>query len=205
VADLLFYVLALGAIACSALVVCARMPMHSVLALLGSFFCLAGIYLLAGFQFLAATQLLVYAGAIMVLFLFVVMLLNLGDPAEVARNSGLALGGRRLAIAGAAAGLLTLIGVAAAGFPSASASEDAPAGQEAIAVAEAAGLDDLVPLAEVLFTRYLLPFEASSLLLLATMIAVIALAKRARAPLPPGTGERAGDGAGPPRGAGGPA
>jgi len=77
-AEILFYLLALGAIGFGVGVVMARMPLFSVLCLLGSFFCLSGIYLLAGFQFLAATQLLVYAGAIMVLFLFVIMLLNLG-------------------------------------------------------------------------------------------------------------------------------
>ena len=60
--------------------VLARNPIQCVLSLLASFFCLATIYLLAGFQFLAAAQILVYAGAIMVLFLFVIMLLNLGNP-----------------------------------------------------------------------------------------------------------------------------
>jgi NADH-quinone oxidoreductase subunit J len=175
-AEILFYVLALGAIGCGVGVVAARMPLFSVLSLLGSFFCLAGIYLLAGFQFLAATQLLVYAGAIMVLFLFVIMLLNLGDAQELKRHTGLALSKGRLAVAGMTALALTLIGVLSAGWGEVYAAD--PATTEH-------GIDELGSLADVLFSRYMLPFEAASILLLATMIAVIALAKRQR----PGSAE----------------
>ncbi len=172
-ADLLFYLLAAGTLACGAGVVTARMPLFSVLSLLGAFLCLAGIYLLAGFQFLAATQLLVYVGAIMVLFLFVIMLLNLGDPEHLGRFAPSTLRGGRLAVAVGAAAGLALLGIAGAGW-----------GQPYVQSEDAAerGLDGLEPLAEVLFGRYVLPFEASSLLLLATMIAVVALAKRERRP-----------------------
>ena len=169
-AELLFYVLAAGAIASGVGVIVARSPLFSVLSLLGTFVCLAAIYLLAGFQFLAATQILVYAGAIMVLFLFVIMLLDLGDPKELARAAG-RMAGRRLAVAVAAAGGLALVGIATAGWGSAFVPDPARAEH---------GLDELTPLAEVLFGRYALAFEASSLLLLATMIAVIVLAKRER-------------------------
>ena len=180
-AETLFYVLTAGAIAFGAGVVAAKMPLFSVLNLLGAFFCLAGIYLLAGFQFLAATQLLVYAGAIMVLFLFVVMLLNLGTPEEIEKHSGIALTGTRLAVAGGTAILFALIGIfvvrgttsLAAWAPTVHA-----AGPDGGSVATS--YDDLSVIAEVLFSRYMLPFEAASLLLLATMIAVIALAKRQR-------------------------
>ena len=170
-AEILFYVLGAGTIGFAVGVVTARMPLFSVLSLLGSFFCLSGIYLLAGFQFLAATQLLVYAGAIMVLFLFVIMLLNLGDEEELKRQTGLSLSGRRLTVAGATAACLGLIGLVGAG--AGSTFELAPE------VAES-GIDQMVPLASVLFSRYALPFEAASLLLLATMIGVIVLAKRQR-------------------------
>ncbi len=179
-AETLFYVLGVGAIAFGTGVVTARMPLFSVLNLLGALFCLAGVYLLAGFQFLAATQLLVYAGAIMVLFLFVIMLLNLSDEKELERNTGLALSGRRMAIAATTAGALALVGIVAAG---------APGQWEAYAadpVVAEHGIDRLSSLAAVLFSRYMLPFEAASLLLLATMIAVIVLAKRQR----PGTATR---------------
>ena len=170
-AEALFYVLGAGAVLFAIGVVRARMPLFSVLSLLGTFFCLAGIYLLAGFPFLAATQLLVYAGAIMVLFLFVIMLLNLGDAAELERHAGLSLSGRRLVVAGSAAALLGLVGLAAADVDAVFAAGELP---------EERALDDLSTLARLLFSRYMLPFEAASLLLLATMVAVIVLAKRQR-------------------------
>jgi len=173
VAETLFYLLSALALAFAVGVVRARMPLFSVLNLLGSFLCLAVIYLLAGFPFLAATQLLVYVGAVMVLFLFVIMLLNLGTAAELERHAGLGLSRGRLALAALSAALLGLVGLFAADL-----------GREPFhpnpSVAEH-GLDELEPLAVVLFSRYALPFEAASLLLLATMVGVIVLAKRQRA------------------------
>ena len=171
-AELLFYLLSAGAVGFGVGVITARMPLFSVLSLLGTFFCLSGIYLLAGFQFLAATQLLVYAGAIMVLFLFVIMLLNLGDDTELMKHSGISLSGRKLGIAAAAAGSLVLVGIVSVGWE-----RQALAANDEI---REGGIDQLTPLAIELFGRYMLPFEAASLLLLATMIAVIALAKRER-------------------------
>jgi NADH-quinone oxidoreductase subunit J len=170
VAEALFYLAGGLALVFALGVVRARMPLFSVLSLLGTFFCLAVIYLLAGFPFLAATQLLVYAGAIMVLFLFVIMLLNLGDEAELARHAGLALSGRRLVVGGVSAATLGLVGLFAADLGGV---VHAGSGDER-------ALDELNGLAEVLFSRYALPFEAASLLLLATMVGVILLAKRER-------------------------
>ena len=170
-AEALFYLLGAGSVLFAVGVVRARMPLFSVLSLLGTFFCLAAIYLLMGFPFLAATQLLVYAGAIMVLFLFVIMLLNLGNEAELERHAGLSLSGRRLLVAGTSAALLGLVGLAAADVDSAFAADTLP---------KERALDDLPTLARLLFSRYMLPFEAASLLLLATMVAVIVLAKRQR-------------------------
>jgi NADH-quinone oxidoreductase subunit J len=182
VAETLFYVLGALALLSAVGVVRARMPLFSVLSLLGTFFCLAAIYLLAGFPFLAAVQLLVYAGAIMVLFLFVIMLLNLGDAEELARHTGLSLSGRRLFVAGASAAALALVGLAAAEVGGGFAPESLPS---------ARALDDLDTIARLLFSRYMLPFEASSLLLLATMVAVIVLAKRQRSANRAETGARA--------------
>ncbi|NOT29804.1 MAG: NADH-quinone oxidoreductase subunit J [Planctomycetes bacterium] len=170
-AETLFYVLGALCVVFAIGVVRARMPLFSVLNLLGTFFCLAGIYLLAGFPFLAATQLLVYAGAIMVLFLFVIMLLNLGDAAELEKHAGLSLSGRRLFVACSSAALLGLVGLGAAEMSTAFDARTLPAEH---------ALDDLEHLAALLFSRYMLPFEAASLLLLATMVAVIVLAKRQR-------------------------
>ncbi len=173
-AETLFYLLGAGALACGVGVIAARMPIFSVLSLLGTFFCLSAIYLLSGFQFLAATQLLVYAGAIMVLFLFVIMLLNLGDASGLREQTGFSLVGKRATIAGATALTLALVGILGAGFGKEFRTNPAYVG----------GIDDLNALATVLFSRYALPFEAASLLLLATMVGVITLAKRQRASLP---------------------
>lgn len=184
---LLFYALAAVSVACALGVVTSRSPMQSVLNLLGSFVCLAVIYLLMGFQFLATAQILVYAGAIMVLFLFVVMLLNLtdreeGQPWLMGLFSGRVLGSLASFLGLAALGML------AAGGAVFEAKTVDPATVEG-------GLDPIVPLAQVLFSKYMLPFEAASLLLLATMVGVMLLAKRERGDSPetdalPGDAER---------------
>jgi NADH-quinone oxidoreductase subunit J len=150
-----------------------------VLALLGAFTSLAVIYLLLGFQFIAAAQILVYAGAIMVLFLFVIMLLNLGDPERSEEHAITALGRPRVAWAAGVAGALGVASILAAGSAEVRAA-DADAAQTPAPVA-AAPLDALGGVSEVLFSRFLLPFEAASLLLLATMVGVVVLAKRQRA------------------------
>ena len=179
-AELLFYLLSAGAIGFGAGVVALRNPLFSVLSLLGSFVCLAGIYLLAGFQFLAAAQLLVYAGAVMVLFLFAVMLLNLGDEAAEAKQQRLlaaspvaVLGTRRVVFIGAAVLGLALVGLIAATGGTVPAAETAPP-----VAAPSVPLDDLASIAGLLFSRYALVFQAAGLLLLIAMVAVIVLAKR---------------------------
>ena len=168
-ANLLFYLMGAGAVATAFGVVGARNPIMSVLSLLGSFFCLAVIYLLAGFQFMAAAQILVYAGAVMVLFLFVIMLLNLGGLSRERWLDKAVLRERRLPlILAICAGVLILALVAGA-------AADAPK-------AEAGSVETLEGLATVLFGRFLLAFEASSILLLAAALAVLVLAKRQRGP-----------------------
>jgi NADH-quinone oxidoreductase subunit J len=168
IAAVLFYVLAALALAGAAGVILARSAMGSVLSLLGTFFALAVIYLLAGFQFLAAAQILVYAGAILVLFLFVIMLLNLGTMGTKFHLSFQPLAGPRAKVAVAVAVALALIGLVAAQRASLAPS---PAGPTE-------GIDDLDAIAVALFGRYSLPFQAASVLLLATMVAVVVLAKR---------------------------
>ena len=166
----LFYALAAIAILCALGVVIARNPMQSVLNLLGSFVALAAIYLLLGFQFLAAAQILVYAGAIMVLFIFVVMLLNLTDREEgqsilMGLFNGRVIGSLAVFAGLAISGLIATTGNFAAVDSS----------------AHDGNLDDMTSIAEVLFSKYMLPFEAASLLLLATLVGVMLLAKRERA------------------------
>jgi len=174
-----------GALATSVGVVSARNPIWSVLSLLGSFFCLAVIYLLAGFQFMAAAQLLVYAGAIMVLFLFVIMLLNLGGISRERWLDKAVLRERRLPLilAVCAAVLLLALFAVGGGEPVLASGGAAPAAPE--------GYDSLQELAALLFGRFLLPFEAASVLLLATAVAVLVLAKRQRGPAQGGEGAEA--------------
>jgi NADH-quinone oxidoreductase subunit J len=168
VANLLFYLVSLGAVVGSFGVVSSKNPIASVLSLLVTFFCLATIYLLAGFQFLAAAQILVYAGAIMVLFLFVIMLLNLGgSPRQFMEAS--VLRARKLPIV-----LAIGIGMLVVTFL-------AVLNQERVEAAAGDGpieADTIEGLAELLFGSYLLPFEAASVLLLAAAVAVMVLAKR---------------------------
>ena len=170
-ANLLFYVTAAGAVLASLGVILARNPIAGVLALLASFFCLATIYLLAGFQLLAAAQILVYAGAILVLFLFVIMLLNLGSMGPLPRLDRGMLERRRSTLAVAVAAALLAVGVMAS-FPAREV--------EAARALPEHGFDEPGLIARSLFGRYLLPFEATSLLLLATAVAVVVLAKRDR-------------------------
>ena len=174
--NLLFYVVSLGAVLSAVGVILARNPVMSVLSLLGSFFCVSVIYLLAGFQFMAAVQILVYAGAIMVLFLFVVMLLNLGDPDVKEPDEPAFLQGRR-----AVPALLIAAAMFLAGLYAVLASEPLPPVDPGL-IEE--GNDPALGLATAMFGRYALPFEAASVLLLATAVGVLVLAKRQR----PGTG-----------------
>lgn len=173
--QVLFYLLCAVALLGAFGVVIARSAMGSVLSLLATFFALAVIYLLAGFQFIAAAQILVYAGAILVLFLFVIMLLNLGGMGSRFELDFEPLKGTRAKVAAAVAAGLALIGLIAAQRASPKPIE-VPAGETPI--------DGLDRLAVALFGRYALPFQAVSLLLLVTMVAVIVLAKRQR----PGAG-----------------
>lgn len=168
--------MALGAVAGAVGVVVSRNPVASIVSLLGAFFCLSVIYLLAGYPFLAAIQILVYGGAVMVLFLFVVMLLNLGDPevaasekAPLFHGTSRALAGLGVAAALGAAGLIAILR-GASSLPVPKGGLQAP--EEA--------LDPLQGLAAEMFTRYALPFEAASVLLLAATVGVMVLAKRNR-------------------------
>lgn len=168
-ANALFYLMALGAVAASLGVVLAKNPIQCVLSLLASFFCLATIYLLAGFQFLAAAQILVYGGAIMVLFLFVIMLLNLGNPGTADRIDAKMFSRKNVFIGFVVAAALL--------FSAALAVRKSGEVGTPTAMPEN-GIDTIPALANEMFGRYLLPFEAISMLLLATAIAVVVLAKR---------------------------
>ena len=178
-ANLFFYLMAAGVVCAALGVILARNPVRSVIALLGSFFCLSVIYLLAGFQFLAAIQILVYGGAVMVLFLFVVMLLNLGDPSEAEsleeplfHRGKRAMIGIGVAVALCACGLGAVLRASLTAQPAVLAATPMPIPET--------GFDPVLGVAEQMFTRYSLPFEAASVLLLATAVGVLVIAKRQR-------------------------
>jgi NADH-quinone oxidoreductase subunit J len=143
-------------------VVFQRHPLRSALWLIVNFFAVAGIYLLAHAEFIAAIQVIVYAGAIIVLFLFVIMLLNLRQPEEA---PALPYYGQKLAgvlLSGFIA-LLMIFAYTRVKFPAAR--EMLP------------GLGNTESIARSLFTDYLLPFEVTSILLLVAIVGAVVLAK----------------------------
>ena len=155
----------------SVLVIASRNPVASLMFLVLTLFSLAGLFVLLDAHFLAAVQVIVYAGAIMVLFLFVIMLLNLGNE-RTSDVRGLAGRGTAL-IAGAAlfAGLATIVSRGsltdmAGGM-----------GSETVqAVLESRGA--MGAIADPLFRNYMVPFEVTSLLLLVAVVGAVVLARR---------------------------
>ncbi len=172
VARFVYYLFALTAVASALLFVTRKSPVAAALWLVSTMFSIAGIYILLDAQFVGAVQVLVYAGAIMVVFLFVVMLLNLGDSdpaAEFRQNrTRLAAGAVGLAL------LATVLSVYRGGFFGPLVVNERPA-----TLSAATGEPNVVaPVARALFTDYLIAFEVTSLLLLASVVGAVVLAKR---------------------------
>lgn len=167
--EVLFYVLAAISVISAITVVSARSPINSVIALVVCFLSIAGHYILLNAQFLAMVHVIVYTGAIMVLFLFVIMLLNLNRAAEPMKL----LGTRVAAVM--AGGLLFITLLAALRH-----------GIEAPAMADfdpTVGLVRRVGMS--LYTEFLLPFEVSSVLFLSAVVGVVLLAGKERPWTPP--------------------
>lgn len=142
-----------------------RHPIYSALSLIVTFFAQAGLFVLLGAHFVAAVQVIVYAGAIMVLFLFVIMLLNLGTLSEKGAMTGKLKGiAIILAILFAAEGIYIAVNAMTN-----TKVESAQAVTESFTITY---------IGELLFRDYLLPFEVTSLILLAALIGVIVLVKR---------------------------
>lgn len=162
---ILFTTLAVVFVGSALLTVTRRNPVIAALYLILNFFCLGGLYLTLNAQFIAVIQILVYAGAIMVLFVFVIMLLNLGDEQRLAEKISL----RKIFAAGLSAALLMeviyIVGFVDLGMPPG----DLHRGVE-IGTVENIGKE--------LFTTYLFPFEVTSILLLAAIVGAVVLAKK---------------------------
>jgi NADH-quinone oxidoreductase subunit J len=159
---IIFFALAALAVLGAVSLIFQRHPIHSALSLIVVMVALAGLYLLMGAEFVAAVQIIVYGGAIMVLFVLVIMLLNAGveertDFSKLAKFAGWPLA-------------LALTGVLAAAM--------IRAGPVAPATATAATLSDTRSLSTLLFTDFVYPFELTSFLVLVAILGAVVLAQR---------------------------
>jgi NADH-quinone oxidoreductase subunit J len=165
---LFFLALAVVAIAGALGVVLSKKPVYSALSLLVNFAVAAVLFITLQAQFVAVVQIIVYAGAIVVLFLFVIMLIG-GDLTGVGGRSRM----RNVAsIVAVAAGVLLLAGLAVVAI----------AGTLASASGAVPGQGSVQAIAEALFTDYLLPFELTAVLLLVAMIGAVVLARKPAEP-----------------------
>jgi NADH-quinone oxidoreductase subunit J len=161
----LFWAFAVCTVAAALGVVLAKSPMSSAMSLVATFFFLAGIYVLLWAHTIAVMQVLVYAGAIMVLFLFVIMLLSMTEPEASIKLTPSRLGG-----VAAAVGLGGALVVALVKVPDAALAWTKNASQ-------VQSFGTLQKVGEIIYTQYLLPFEAVSLLLLAAIVGAVVVAK----------------------------
>jgi NADH-quinone oxidoreductase subunit J len=167
-----FYVFAALAVGASVLVIGQRNPMYSVLLLIASFGALSGLYILLDAPFVAVAQIIIYAGAIMVLFLFVVMLLNAPkedaadwDRTHPLRQPGVARWGTLLAALLVVQLSMALMAVR---------QYDTPVGAQS----DATTVNSVADLGRSIFTRHTFAFEATSILILVAMVGAVVLARR---------------------------
>ncbi|GMU59332.1 MAG: hypothetical protein AMXMBFR34_10950 [Myxococcaceae bacterium] len=164
--QVLFWVFAVATVVAAGGVILARNPIACAMSLVATFFFLAGIYVLLWAHTIAAVQVLVYAGAIMVLFLFVLMLMSLSDQGPVMTFSAWRIAGVVAVVAVLAALVMVFRRLPA---------------QESLAwSSDAARLSDfgtIKHLGAVMYTQWLFPFEAVSLLLLVAIVGAVVVAK----------------------------
>ena len=167
--ELLWWVFASLAVLGGIGTVTSRNPVASLLFLVLSFFSLAAVYVLLGAHFIAAVQVIVYAGAILVLFLFVIMLLNLGHDYRPDVRGGAWIGVGAIAA-----------GIVGWGLTEVFAEEGAVAdlGGQQVIDASVRELNAIGAIAQPLFRDFLVPFEITSILLLVAIIGAVVLAKR---------------------------
>jgi NADH-quinone oxidoreductase subunit J len=161
--QVIFWVFAIPLVLTALGVLVAKSPMYAAMNLVAAFFFLAGIYVLLAAHLIAFMQILVYAGAVMVLFLFVIMLLSLGDEHLLKeRKSAM----QYLGVLGGVGVLAVLVAAIAR----------AGEGMAPLRVPDGA-FGTVKAVGNVLFTEYLLPFEATSLLLLVAIVGAVVVAK----------------------------
>ncbi len=164
ITQIMFFFLSALAVFSAIMVLVSRNPVHSVLWLISVFFAISGHYVLLNAQFLAIVNLIVYAGAIMVLFLFVIMLMNLNKESEPNKHIWMKLAG---AISGGCF-LMVMVSLVrqAADFQ----------GKEALVGTGDIGL--IRNLGKALFSNYVVPFEISSVLFLSAMVGAVVIGKK---------------------------
>ena len=167
--NLLFYLFAAIAILCAMMTVSRRNPVASALWLVGSFFALAAIYTLLGALFIGIIQILVYAGAIMVLFLFVIMLLNLGNDYEPDFRGTV----WKVVAAGTSLVMIALLARMSTVEP------NAVAGGGPDLLAQQTAEHGVVGVIGIpMFTEFMVPLQVTGILLLVAVVGAVALAKR---------------------------
>jgi NADH-quinone oxidoreductase subunit J len=162
ITQIVFWFLTVLALIAAVGVVSSKNPIYSVLWLIVVFFAISGHYILMNAQFLAIVNIIVYAGAIMVLFLFVVMLMNLNSDAEPVKNVYMKMAG---IISG-----LTLMIVLVASFSSAETTD--------VVMRPGTSVGLIENLGKALFNKYVIPFEISSILFLSAMVGSIVIGKK---------------------------
>ncbi len=164
--QILFYLFSAAAITFAVLMILQRNPVMCAISLIGNFFCIAALYLMLRAQFLAVIQIAVYTGAIMVLVVFVIMLLNLGDEQKLAEKFDVKKIAATVLVIGFALEMMYLFISPEGGTSVPTVHPNAPA----VGTVEGIG--------SALFGRFLFPFEVTSLLLLAAIVGAVILAKR---------------------------
>jgi NADH-quinone oxidoreductase subunit J len=161
ITQILFWSLSVSTLFSALMVITSKNPVYSVLWLIVTFFTISGHYILLNAQFLAIVNIIVYAGAIMVLFLFVIMLMNISKDNEPQKNKWLKLIG---ALSG---GCLLLVLVAALRNT-----------EEQMTELGSGDIGLIKNLGSVLFTEYVVPFEIASILFLSAMIGAVVIGKK---------------------------
>ena len=163
ITQVLFWFLSVLTLGCALMVITSRNLIYSVLFLIITFFAISGFYILLNAQFLAIVNLIVYAGAIMVLFLFVIMLMNLNNDSEPQKKLWIKAAG---ALAGGCLLLVMIAALKSADYKG----QIAETGKGEIGLIKNLGM--------TLFQEYVVPFEISSVLFLSAMVGAVVIGKK---------------------------